>query len=156
MSSERKYDRSEWVPKICARLAEGEPLAVICRDIGIPRRTVNQWRQDDADIDALFLEARDDGFDSIASGLRKIVRRDGRKGKDSITSVQRDKLIAETEMKLLAKWDPRRYGEKLITENTTHTTVEVVDTDEMDRRLDRAIAAAGAAISAGEPDATGA
>ena len=155
MGSERKYDRREWVPKICARLAEGEPLAVICRDIGIPRRTVNQWRQDDAEIDALFLEARDDGFDAIASGLRKIVRRDGRKGKDSITSVQRDKLIAETEMKLLAKWDPRRYGDKLITENTTHTTVEVVDTDEMDRRLDRAIAAASAASGAGEPDPTG-
>jgi len=151
MAPERKYDRDALVPAICQRLAEGEPLAVICRDIGVPRRTVNQWRLDDPDIAAQFDEARDDGFDSIASNIRRVIRREGKKDKDSMTSVQRDKLIAETELKLLAKWDPRRYGDKLITENTNHTTLEVVDADEMDSRLDRAIAAACEAAGISKP-----
>lgn len=153
----REYDRESVVPAICARLAGGEPLAVICRDIGIPRRTVNQWRQDDKEIAEQFDEARDDGHDAIAHRSRLRARglnEDGteREGNDTTTRVLRDRLACETDDKLLAKWDPRRYGNKLVTENTNHTTLEVVDTDEMDRRLDRAIAAACAAGSASQPD----
>lgn len=113
MGAERKYDRDKWVPKICARLADGEPLAVICRDIGIPRRTVNQWRQDESEIDEQLNAARDDGFDVIASRVRDIARGKHRKGKDSLTLVQRDKLTAEMDLKLLSKWDRRRYGDHI-------------------------------------------
>ena len=34
-------------------------------------------------------------------------------GGDSSGDVQRDKLIIETDLKLLAKWDPKRYGDLL-------------------------------------------
>lgn len=113
MAHPREYDRESLVPAICERLAQGEPLAVICRDIGIPRRTVNQWRQDDEEIAAQFDEARDDGFDVIAQRLRTMARGDHRGGKDSLTLVQRDKLAVETDLKLLSKWDPRRYGDRM-------------------------------------------
>ena len=33
--------------------------------------------------------------------------------KDSMTCVQRDKLASETDLKLLAKWDPKRYGDRM-------------------------------------------
>jgi hypothetical protein len=113
MGAERKYDRDEWVPKICTRLADGDPLAVICREMGIPRRTVNQWRQDDAEIDTLFLEARDDGHDMISYRSRKTIRGKGpEEGGESTGDVVRDKAIVEHDLKLLAKWDPRRYGDK--------------------------------------------
>ena len=109
MAAPRLYDRDKLVPQICARLSEGEPLAVICRDIGIPRRTVNQWRQDDEEIAAQFDESRDEGYDTIAWRIRGTARGIN----DSTGDTQRDKLIIDTDLKLLAKWDPRRYGEKI-------------------------------------------
>lgn len=137
----RKFDRTKVVKAICARLATGEPMAVICRDLEVPVRTVNDWRAQDADIAAQFDEARDLGHEAIAYDCMAIA--DNQKEHH-----QSRRVRIETRLKLLAKWDPRRWGDKLITENTNHTTVEIVDTDEMDRRLDRAIAAACAAGSA--------
>jgi hypothetical protein len=121
MAAERKYDRDDLVPKICERLAAGEPLAVICRDIGIPRRTVNQWRQDDKEIAILFDEARDDGYDVIAQDCIAIAddgRRDYTQDEDGRAAVdhdhiQRAKLRVDTRLKLLAKWDKRRYGDQV-------------------------------------------
>lgn len=106
---DRKYDREEVTKAICARLALGEPLTVICRDIGVPVRTVNDWRLADAYIRAQFDEARDLGYDAIAVRMRETARGGG----DSKGDVQRDKLIIDTDEKLLRKWDPRRYGEKV-------------------------------------------
>lgn len=107
------YDREKLVPEICERLAKGEPLAVICRDIGINRRTVNLWRSEDPEIAEAFDEARDDGYDVIASRIRSTARGEHRKGKDSLTLVQRDKLSCEMDIKLLSKWDRRRYGDHM-------------------------------------------
>lgn len=126
MAAPRLHDRDTLVPAICARLAEGEPLAVICQDIGIPRRTVNQWRQDDEAIAAQFDEARDLGYDAIAHECLSIAddgsrdymaTADGREVPDH-DHISRSKLRIETRLKLLAKWDPRRYGEKLQQEIT--------------------------------------
>lgn len=51
--------------------------------------------------------ARDIGFDAIAARTRDVAR-----GTDGSTGdVQRDKLIIETDLKLLAKWS-RKYGER--------------------------------------------
>lgn len=124
MAHPRQYDRESVVPAICERLAKGEPLAAICRDMGIPRRTVNQWRKDDAEIAAQFDEARDDGYDSIAAYCLEIAddsRNDWmtiKRGGHEIEVpdrevVDRSKLRVETRLKLLAKWDPRRYGDRM-------------------------------------------
>lgn len=121
MAHPRLHDRDTLVPQICARVAEGEPLSVICRDIGISRRTVNQWRKDDEEIAAQFDEARDLGFDAIAheclviadDGSRDYMTiADGREVPDH-DHISRSKLRIETRLKLLAKWDPRRYGDKV-------------------------------------------
>lgn len=53
--------------------------------------------------------ARLDGFDAIARRARLTARGKG----DSSGDVQRDKLIVETDLKLLAKWDPKRYGDRI-------------------------------------------
>lgn len=124
--SRQKHDRATLVPAICARLATGEPLAVICRDVGVPWRTVDEWRQTDAAIAKQFDEARDLGYDAIAHGILAIAD-DGRNdwmerlSKDGSTlgwmvngeAVSRSKLRIEARLKLLAKWDPRRYGDKV-------------------------------------------
>jgi hypothetical protein len=117
----RQYDREEVVAAICARLALGEPMAVICRDMDIPVRTVNDWRLLDPEIRAQFDEARDLGYDAIAHDCMSIaddgsrdykIAADGREVPD-YDHIQRSKLRIETRLKLLARWDPRRYGERV-------------------------------------------
>lgn len=111
---EHKYDRKTVTAAICARLATGEPMTVICRGLGIPVKTVNDWRLGDEGIRAKFDEARDLGYDAIATRLRATARGKGdADGGDSTGDVQRDKLIADIDLKLLARWDPRRYGDKV-------------------------------------------
>jgi hypothetical protein len=94
--------------RICARLGKGDPLTVICRDEGLSYRTVKRWADDKPEIGAVVAEARDIGYDAIADRVRATARGNG----DSSGGVARDKLIVHTDLQLLAKWDPKRYGDK--------------------------------------------
>lgn len=56
---------------ILARLAEGESLSAICRDVGMPNRsTVQRWQNDDPDFDAAVTHAREEGFHYLAEQAR--------------------------------------------------------------------------------------
>jgi len=135
MGAERKYDRDEMVPAICSRLATGkEPMTVICRDLDIPVRTVNDWRKQDAEIAAQFDEARDMGYDAIAADCLDIAddgsrdymtTADGREVPDH-DHISRSKLRIETRLKLLAKWDPKRYGDKQQLEHSGSLSLEAL------------------------------
>lgn len=120
---------SDYTPEtaaaICARLAEGEPLAQICRDEGMPAvRTVSDWKASHATFAADFARAREEGFDRIAADCLDIA--DDQSG-DTIQTehgerantewISRSKLRIETRLKLLAKWDPKRYGDKVTQEH---------------------------------------
>lgn len=95
---------------ICERLGSGEPLAQICRDEGMPSySSVYAWQQQRQDISEAIARARDEGEDLIAANCRNIAR--GKEG--SSNDVVRDKLIIETDLKLLAKWNPKKYGDKI-------------------------------------------
>lgn len=110
--------------EICDRLAKGEPLAAICRDDHMPSdRTVRNW-MDKPEVSSAIARAREVGFDVIATDCLdiaddsshdvKLVGRDGEEREVCDTEfVQRAKLRIDTRLKLLAKWDPKRYGDKL-------------------------------------------
>lgn len=114
------------VADICTRLAQGEPMAQICRDEGMPAyRTVKDWADEDSDrgkaVSAAIARAREEGFDAIAADCLSIaddgtrdyeVREDGGLVVNH-DHIQRSKLRIETRLKLLAKWDPKRYGDKV-------------------------------------------
>ena len=110
--------------EICERLSKGEPLAAICRDRGMPNvRTVSHWKEGKPGFSAHYAVARDEGFDAIAADCLNIadtplVGKRVKTNKDGTETVIEDmlghrKLQIETRLKLLAKWDPKRYGEKL-------------------------------------------
>ena len=99
----------EVVEAICKRLSIGEPLASICRDVGVAHNTVWEWRQRDTKLSEAIARAREAGEDAIAENLREVARG----GAGSTGDVQRDKLVIDTDLKLLAKWNPRKWGEKL-------------------------------------------
>jgi hypothetical protein len=116
----------ELVQEIAERLSVGEPLAQICRDSHMPHpSTVRDWMAADESISRLIARAREDGFDSIASNALEIAD-DGRRDYDADEDgrefvnhdhIARARLRVETRLKLLAKWDPKRYGEKLAMEH---------------------------------------
>lgn len=120
----------ETADEICERLAKGEPLAAICRDEHMPAyRTVYDWQEAHADFSAKIAHARVDGYDTLAAECLEIaddksrdVRFVGGDGDErevcNTEFVQRAKLRIETRLKLLAKWDPKRYGERQTVEHT--------------------------------------
>jgi len=108
--------------EICERLAKGEPMASICRDERMPAvRTVGDWREARSDFSASIARAREEGFDALAAECLDIA--DDKSGDVRVVGdehevcntefVQRAKLRIETRLKLLAKWDPKRYGDKV-------------------------------------------
>jgi hypothetical protein len=102
----------EIVDAVCEAVAQGTPLVQACRNSVISKDAWNDWVNADDDLKRRFARAREDGHDAIASRARETARGKGAKeGGDSTGDVQRDKLIIETDLKLLAKWD-RRYADK--------------------------------------------
>ena len=109
--------------EICERLSDGEPLAQICRADHMPAvRTVSHWKEKSPEFLANFLRARDEGFDAIAADCLRISNEplEGRieTSKEWGVEIKKEdmlghrKLQIETRLKLLAKWDPRRYGDR--------------------------------------------
>lgn len=105
----------ELFDEICERISKGETLASICRDKNLGASTVYDWMTADKDLFGQFARAREAGFDAIALEALEIVDSTPpsvRGAKDG-AHVQWQKLRAETRLKLLAKWDPKRYGERV-------------------------------------------
>lgn len=128
----------EIAAEICERLANGEPLRAICRDERMPAwRTVYLWISQDEAFAARIASARELGFDAIAEDALDIAD-DGRndwmekfdKEGESLgyllngEHVQRSKLRIETRLKLLAKWSPKKYGERIQQDITGKLTLE--------------------------------
>ena len=110
------------IREICIRLADSEPLACICRDEGMPDpSTVWDWMQAKPEVSQAIAHARNLGWDAIAHRARATARGEG----DSKQDVQRDKLVIDTLLKLLSKWEHGRYGDKLAIESKGTMAVAV-------------------------------
>lgn len=110
--------------QIIERLASGEPLAQICRDEGMPRlTTVYDWCSRDPSFSERFARARDDGFEAIAVECLTIADNTliGEEVEESENGMKikrgdmlgHRKLQIETRLKLLAKWNPKKYGDRV-------------------------------------------
>lgn len=110
----------EMVGLVLAEIAEGIPLRQIARTQGFGKSSWYRLMEADPDIAGRFARARIEGFDAIAEECLDIAdetTNDTRKtadGNDVANSewISRSKLRVETRLKLLAKWDPKRYGDK--------------------------------------------
>lgn len=109
--------------EICDRISEGETLRSICRDDGMPKwQTVYRWMGQRKEFAARIARARELGHDAIAEEALEIadtplegVRTE--KSADGTKEVREDmlghrKLQVHTRMQLLAKWNPKKYGDK--------------------------------------------
>lgn len=147
--------RQAAMDSICAQIAEGVPLRVICRQPGMPKwRTVYDWINTDPEFAESMERARLLGYDAIAEEALEIAdthqvgeRIEKEKGK-IVKVVQEDmlghrKLQIETRLKLLAKWHPKKYGEKLTQELTGPNGGPIQITDMTDEELARIAAGSG-------------
>ena len=107
--------------KICEQLSEGISLREICRQEGMPPwQTVYSWMERDASLVEAIARAREIGYDALAEECLKIADDgtndyvEGERGPQlNSEHIQRSKLRIETRLKLLAKWSPKRYGERV-------------------------------------------
>jgi len=120
------------IDEICERLSKGEPLAVICRDDHMPEpTTVRRWANDDDQVSFAIAHAREVGEDEIAQqGMDEIDRPPEYIGtqfgqKVDPGDVALRKLRFEGRMKLLAKWNPKRWGEMVKHANADGSKLEL-------------------------------
>jgi hypothetical protein len=127
MGRPSKYD-PEIARIICEQLSEGVPLRQICRDNeGFPAwRTVYDWMGRDEELSASIARARDIGYDALAEeclliadtpqfGQKQVMSDEG-----ATTTIEdmlgHRKLQIETRLKLLAKFHPTKYGDRVAIE----------------------------------------
>lgn len=110
----------ELAEEICQRLSEGEPLRQICRDEHMPAwQKVYEWMDKDVNLSGAIARAREAGQDAMAEKAylemyqepERILSEGG--GKIDPGHVQLVKARAEITLKLLAKWNPKRYGDRV-------------------------------------------
>jgi hypothetical protein len=125
--------------QICAEIAEGVPLRQICRRAAMPSKSGFYQYLEGDDLEsgdasapdvrsgrlARYARARKLGFDDLAEEALEIaddasndwLEREGEDGEVALVpdkeGVPRSKLRVETRLKLLAVWDPKRYGNML-------------------------------------------
>lgn len=107
----------EIIDEIIERLSTGEPLRQICRDEHMPHwNTVYDWTDADAELSGRIARARDKGEEAILQQCLEIADQPPpltAMGSTDSGAVQHQKLRIETRLKLLAKWNPRKWGEKV-------------------------------------------
>lgn len=104
-------------------ISHGKTLRSLCREHKMGASTWYDWMDADGELAGRFARAREVGFDAIADEALDIANSpcegeittdDGEKvviRKEDMLGHR--KLQVETRLKLLAKWDPRRYGDSV-------------------------------------------
>jgi hypothetical protein len=138
----------ETAQKMCELLSEGIPLREICRMEGMPAwRTVYDWMyRDDAlgadgvGLSASIARARDIGYDAMAEECLEIANtmqfgkvysestdKNGAVSKVVTTEdlLGHRKLQIETRLKLLAKFHPKKYGDRQTIAGDSENPLEV-------------------------------
>lgn len=107
--------------KIISWISLGKTLREWCRNNDIHYSTVYLWMEKDKDFAQRFAHARDIGHDCIADETLEIIDSpppNDMNGKTDAGYVTWARNRAEQRMKLLAKWNPKKYGDKMGVEHS--------------------------------------
>jgi hypothetical protein len=112
------------IEEVLSRIALGETLASLGRELNFHPTSWNDWVKADEALAIAYAQARDVGADVIAEDALRIIDEepervvqideDGKRSTSRIDSagVAWAKNRAELRLKLLAKWNPKKYGDK--------------------------------------------
>lgn len=91
-------------------MTAGKPLREWCRQDGKPVfQAVYNWIDKDEEFARRIARAREDGHDVIADECKELA---DTKPADQVEVAWR-RLQVETRLKLLAKWNPKKYGDRV-------------------------------------------
>ena len=145
-TAQKKTGRpSKYTPELAAeiarRLSEGEPLRQICRDEHMPHWTnMYEWMAQDPQLSVRIARAREAGYDKMAEECleladtpalyEKVVETVDPTGKKHVAVTRSDdvnarRLQVETRLKLLSKWNPTRYGDRVTMAGDAENPVSV-------------------------------
>ncbi len=144
------WDQDEIKNQVVDWISEGKTLREFCRQEGKPSFvTIYNWKDADVDFALRFARARESGEDVIhqeclaiadTTQIGQIVteKADGTTETKLADMIEHRKLRIDTRLKLLAKWNPKKYGDKNQMEVTganggpiqSSVTVEFVKTGE--------------------------
>lgn len=128
----------ETAAEIVERLSNGEPLKKICRDERMPHYvTVLKWQRANPEFDNLSSRAKAEGTHALADECLEIAD-------DEMIDPQHKRLMIDTRIRLIGKWNSRAYGDKVdVTQTATVAVTHTLDVsglslDELDV-LERAL-----------------
>lgn len=124
------FDRAQFLPEIHAWIESGRTLRSYCRQEGKPSYgAVYDWLEEDAKTEektesSRFERARDLGEAQILQECLEIAdtpqvgeivtqKADGSSEIKTADMIEHRRLRIDTRLKLLAKWNPRKYGDKV-------------------------------------------
>ncbi len=130
---------------VIAALSRGIPLTVAAAAVGVDDDTVRAWQVKDKKFADEIAHARELGWDHLAKealeiadtpveGVETIVKPDGSIEERKGDMLGHRKLQIETRLKLLAKWDPKRYGDRQHVEHSGQVGLEHWVLDAMGKR----------------------
>lgn len=147
MATASVFDKQQTIEHICARLAEGNSLRKICRELELAESTVRYWLSTDADAFAQSAHARELGCDALADQCVEIA--------DDTTEKPEDRRIRiDTRIRLIGKWS-QRYNDKIKVEQETTVRHEYdldklgsAELEQLEATLARASGSSGSAGTA--------
>lgn len=116
--------KPELIEEVLSRIAQGETLASLGRELDFHPATWNVWVREDEELAIAYDRAREIGADVIADDVLRIIDAEPERvveldeegkattGRIDSAGVAWAKNRAELRLKLLAKWHPKRYGDK--------------------------------------------
>eukprot|EP00752_Nemacystus_decipiens_P016674 g14914.t1 len=124
---------------VIAWIESGQTLTSFCAQAGMPApRTVYDWMDKDEAFAARFARAREIGFDALAEQALEIAytpeegvrSEEGENDKGAFSKQVREDMLGhrrlkvDTILKLLARWDPKRYSERVSVDTKSEAKVE--------------------------------
>lgn len=107
-----KGKREERRAELLERTAAGEPLTRITRDEAMPARsTVYEWIETDPEFALAFRTARYRGVHALADQCLEIADEPA----TTAVEVSNKKVRIDTRLRLMAKWLPSEYGDRVTT-----------------------------------------
>lgn len=117
----------ELIDVILQRLSQGEPLAKICADEGMPHyATVRRWEDQDDEFRALSTRARIDGTHYMADDCVRIA--------DDPSLEPADKRVrVDTRLRLIGKWNAKVYGDAAMIKHADSEGNRLPELDDVSR-----------------------
>lgn len=99
----------ELIANVLEGIAQGETLTSLAIAYGFSQSAWAKWIAQDHDLAVAYYDARSVGADAIADDIINIVDT----VKEDSVAVAKARLRADTRLRLLAKWQPDKYGDKV-------------------------------------------